>query len=404
VAIGACSVLVLSIISAAGVILLAREQARTTANYQEAQENLKRADRHLEEARDAVDQFGLQMADRLSDVPGAETVRRDLLVGALKYYRKFMANAGHDPQFRHELALAHFKSGVIAGRLGFATEAIREYQAAQLLLAELEKSEPKTAQTSAQLAVTHNNLALLLAGRGDTNAARRHYTAAIAIQQRLVEQHNDQPVYAGQLAESEANLGMLLDQVGESAAAEKALRTSVDVLRPLAESRPEEPKYARNLAIACNNRSYVLRKRNVVAAQTAAREAVDILQQLADEYPSEVQYQDDLALCYNNLAALESHQGRLSEAIEWYTKAISLQERLMRKAPAVVRHRSDLAINFNNLGVTYCRAARGEEADVAFARATESLSTLVDDYPQELGGTQQPGAGIGQCRPSRTGA
>ncbi len=161
------------------------------------------------------------MADRLSDVPGAETVRRDLLVGALKYYRQFMADAGHDPQFRHELALAHFKSGVIAGRLGFATDAIREYQAAQTLLAELVKSEPNAGQTSDQLAVTHNNLALLLAGRGDVDAARRHYTAAINIQKRSAEQHADEPVFAGQLAESQANLGMLLDQTGEAAAAER---------------------------------------------------------------------------------------------------------------------------------------------------------------------------------------
>ncbi len=109
-----------------------------------------------------------------------------------------------------------------------------------------------------------------------------------------------------------------------------------------------------------------------------------ILQQLADDHPGEIQFQDDLALCYNNLAALESHQGRLSEAIEWHLRAITLQERLMRKAPAVVRHRSDLAISLNNLGVAYCSAARGEEADTAFARATELLSTLADDYPQEL--------------------
>ena len=222
VAVGACSVLVLSVISAVGMFLLAREQARTLENFQTATANFECAERHLEEVRGAVDQFGLQMADRLSDVPGAETVRRDLYVGALKYYRQFMAAAGHDPQFRHELALAHFKSGVIAGRLGFATDAIREYQAAQTLLAELVKSEPNAGQTSAQLAVTHNNLALLLAGRGDVDAARRNYTAAINIQKRLAEQHADEPVFAGQLAESQANLGMLLDQVGDAASAERA--------------------------------------------------------------------------------------------------------------------------------------------------------------------------------------
>jgi tetratricopeptide (TPR) repeat protein len=177
---------------------------------------------------------------------------------------------------------------------------------------------------------------------------------------------------------------MLLDQVGEAAAAEGALRRAVAILRPLAESLTTEPKYARNLAIACNNLSFVLRKRDTAEAESVAREAIAILEPLAERHPNQVQYQDDLALCYNNLAALESHQRRLDEAIDWHDRAIALQERLVRKAPAVVRHRSDLAISFNNLGVAYCRANRGSDADDAFARARGLLATLADDYPDEL--------------------
>jgi serine/threonine protein kinase len=377
VAVGACSVLVLSIISAAGMLLLAREQARTLANFQ-------KAERYFQQAHGTVDQFGMRFADRLADVPGAEDVRRDLYLNALAYYRQFVADAGDDPGFRHDLALAHFKSGVIASRLGKTTEAITEYKAAQKLFAELAASDPAHDDYRAQLAVTHNNLALLLVARGDVAAAREHYSAAIDIQERLVAARAGESNYAGPLAESQANLGMLLDQVGESARAEQALLKTVSVLRRLAESLPEEPKYARNLAIACNNLSFVLRKRDLSAAGASAREAATILQQLTHNYPGEIQYQDDLALCYNNLAALESHQRRLSAAVAWYSQAITLQERLARKSPAVVRHRSDLAISLNNLGVAYCRAARGDDADTAFDRARELLTTLAEDFPDEL--------------------
>ncbi len=78
-----------------------------------------------------------------------------------------------------------------------------------------------------------------------------------------------------------------------------------------------------------------------------------------------------------------SQKGRISEAIDWHIKAVALHERLLRKAPAVVRHRSDLAISLNNLGVAYCRLERADDADAAFARARELLTTLADDYPQE---------------------
>jgi serine/threonine protein kinase len=377
VAVATCFVFVLSLVSAAAVALLVREQARTSENYQ-------RAERYFQQARLTVDQFGMRFADRLVDVPGAETLRRDLLHEALNYYRRFMVDAGDDPQFRHELALAHFKSGLIASRLGASVDAINEYQHAQNLLLELVKTGSAQDEHSAQLAVTQNNLALLLAARGDVSAARKQYADAIAIQQRLVNEHSDVPVFAGQLAESRANLGMLLDQVGESTGAERSLRAAVDVLRPLAESLPNEPKYARNLAIACNNLSFILRKRDVAAADEAAREAVALLETLTKAQPREIQFQDDLALCYNNLAALQSHQHRLTEAIEWHNRAIALQERLVRKAPAVVRHRSDLAFSLNNLGVAYCRAGHGPGADDAFASARQLLVALTEDFPEEL--------------------
>jgi eukaryotic-like serine/threonine-protein kinase len=377
VAVGIGAVLVLSVISAAGMAMLAREQAHTSAA-------LNKAEQYFHQARGAVDQFGMQLADRLLEVPGTEPVRRDVLLSALSYYRQFMEGARDDPHLRHDLALAHFKSGVIAAKLGAADEAAAEYESALAMLSELTASETAAADRHAELAVTHNNLALLRAARGDVTAAREHYAKAIAVQTKLVAENAGEPAYAGHLAESQANLGMLLDQIGEPARAEQALRSSVNILRPLAETFSNAPKYARNLAIACNNLSYVLRKRDAEAAHQAAQEAVATLERLSHEQPGQVQFQDDLALCYNNLAALETHCKRLGEAVQWHDQAIALQERLVRKAPAVVRHRSDLAISLNNLGVVYSRLDKPAEADAAFARAQEVFTTLADDYPDEI--------------------
>ena len=390
VTVGACAMVLLSVVSAVGAALLVREQARTSAalaqartSAQAARENFARAERHFQQARGAVDQFGIRVADRLLQIPGAESVRRDLLIDILGYHRQFAADAGDDPDLRHELALAHFKSGVIANKLGAAADAIAEYEAALGVFKELASSAPAQTQPRAQLAVTHNNLALALAARGEVEAARGHYAQAISIQKRLAENHENDAALASQLAESQANLGMLLDQMGDAAGAEQSLRTAVSVLRRLAESAADEPKYARNLAIGCNNLSYVLRTRAPEAAERAASEAVKILERLVAQHSSHVEYHDDLALCYNNLAALKSRQELLSEAIQWHVRAIALQESLMRKAPAVVRHRSDLAVSLNNLGVAYCRAAQPDEADAAFERARELFTTLAADYPDE---------------------
>jgi serine/threonine protein kinase len=390
VALGACATVVLSLTLAVGMVLLAREQSQTSSalieaenNSRAARQNFDRAERHFEQAREAVDQFGMELADRLLEIPGAEPVRQELLIKTLRYYRQFVSDAGDDPTLRRELALAHFKSGVIAAKLGATSDAITAYETAQRLLAELLSSDTK-GESHSNLAVAHNNLALLLAARGDVARARREFDAAITIQKQLAAQHATDPVFRGQLAESQANLGMLFDQIGDATEAERSLRAAVDVLRPLADSRATEPKYARNLAIACNNLSFVLRKSNAAAADRHARDAVAILSRLSIQHPAEVQFQDDLALCYNNLAALAGASGRLDESIEWHLKAGSIYERLTRKAPAVVRHRSDLAVSLNNLGVAHCRVGRVAEGDEAFGRARELLSTLASDYPDEL--------------------
>ncbi len=384
VAVAAGAMVLLSIVTSVGMVLLMREQTRTSDALTQAKESLTSKDHYFQQARGAVDLFGMGMADRLLDFPGAETMRRDLLLDTLRYYRQFVAEASDDPQLRHELALAHFKSGVIAAKLGATADAIGEYQAAQGLLTELAAADPSRTELSAQLAMAGNNLGLLLAARGDVEQARREYAGAIDTQKRLVDKQAGEPVFASQLAEYQANFGMLLDQVGDTDGAERTLRAAVDVLRPLAESRTDEPKYARNLAIACNNLSYILRQRDADEANQASQEAIAILERLARQSPAQTEYQDDLALCYNNLAALESQKGRHESAIGWHERATALEEQMVRKSPAVVRHRSDLAVSLNNLGVAYCRAERPKDADAAFGRARELLATLAKDYPDQI--------------------
>jgi serine/threonine protein kinase/tetratricopeptide (TPR) repeat protein len=382
VLLGACALVALSLVSAVGLALLAREQGRTSAALIKSEESLERAEHHFEQARDVVDRFGMQLADRLLEIPGAEPLRHRVLLDTLDYYRQFVAEAGDDPQLQHELALAHINSGAIAAKLGATDDAISEYRSAQALLADRSQTDSPATEALSLLAISHNNLGLVLAGAGHPDQAHHEYAAAIKINTRLARSQPANVEFVSQLAESQANLGMLLDQTGDARQAEKMLRAAVEVLRPMSDA---EPKYARNLAIALNNLSFVLRTSNPKAAQTAVREAIALLERLAKDCPSEVQFLDDLALCYNNAASLAKQDEQAREkAIDWQARAIELQERLMRTSPAVVRHRSDLAISLNNLGVVHCRAGQEVEADDAFRRARELLATLAGDYPNEL--------------------
>jgi serine/threonine protein kinase len=392
VTVAAACVALVSIVSSVGLVMLAKEQARTAAalvdskaSRLEAEENFARAEANFEKARDMLDRLGVQAADRLVGTPGTEGARRELLAQTLGYYREFIEQAQGDPEFRHDLALAHFKSGVIEAKLGNSAKAMEEYTAAESFLEELAEDNGAHEKLQSQLALTNNNLAILAAARRDTGEARARYEQAIHMQRQLVSQHPEESDYAAQLAESQSNFGMLIDAEGDSDAAEAQLAEAVGILRPLVSSMDGNARYARNLSIAANNLSYVLAKRDPAAAERTMREAVDVVEKLAADKKSGSKYQDDLALCYNNLAALLSRTGRAADAIAWHQRAVALQEQMVRRSPSVVRHRSDLAISLNNLGVAFCRAGQVDAAEQPFGRARELFLTLTSDYPSELG-------------------
>ena len=52
----------------------------------------------------------------------------------------------------------------------------------------------------------------------------------------------------------------------------------IPLLRPVADSSGADTRYSRNLAIASNNLSFVLAKRDPALAERAAREAIEILE------------------------------------------------------------------------------------------------------------------------------
>ncbi len=391
VMLAAASVLLLSVVSTASLVLLAREQARTNAAFAEseanrlqASKNFARAEDNFQKARDMLDRLGVQMADRLGATPGTEPVRQQLLADTLGFYRQFISQAVGDPQLQHELALAHFKSGVIEAKLGNIAQAVSEYTSAQMLLEKLAANNSGDAELLAQLALTHNNLAILAAARRDAGEARARYEQAIHLQRQLAADHPENTGYVAQLAESQSNLSMLIVAEGDAATAEVYLTDAVAQLRPLVAAVDADPRYARNLSIAANNLSYVLAKRDPAAAERTMREAVQVVEQLSVKHPEGGRYQDDLALCYNNLAALLSRTGRADNAIGWHQRAAALQEQMVRRSPSVVRHRSDLAISLNNLGVAYCRAEQVDAADEPFDQARALFTTLVSDYPDEL--------------------
>ena len=275
--------------------------------------------------------------------------------GPLDYYHQFVSEAGDDHGLRHETALAHFKSGPIAAKLGATNDAIAAYRAAKKLLSQLTAAEPGNEEVSSQIAVTHNNLGLLLAARGETaEALLKCHDAAVAIQRRLLRNRARQRELHRSARRKPGELGMLHDQLGDTGGAQRSLSAAIDLLRSIPTAQDQDPKFARNLAIVHNNLSYVLRcttlpRRPRCAAKpsrssrTASRPSPPATPNIRTTWPC--------ATTTWPRSRVKTSAGTRRSA--WHVRAIALQDQMTRKAPSVVRHQAELAAELNNLGVAY---------------------------------------------------
>ncbi len=348
--------------SLASTLLISAEHAKTKSCIDLAETNLRRAESHFHQLREVVDRFGADYADRLKDLPGAEPLRRDLLLDTLNYYQGFIQYAGEDPTLQADLAVTYAKQAAVSEQLEDKPKALAAYRQAAKTFQDLAARHPLDSKYRADLALCHNNIGLLLNATGKPTEAEEAYRRALEIQKQLAAENPDSARFQSDLALTYGNLGLLASSVNRLSAAEEAYSDAIRIQEQLLKSFPDNPDHLHNLAISYNNLSFLQVKTDPVKAELSARQARSIQEKLVQANPANPAYQSDLALSYNNLGALESHNDRLDKAEQSYRQAIAIQEQLVRKSPAVIRFRCDLAVSHNNLGRVYNRLGQLDRA------------------------------------------
>jgi eukaryotic-like serine/threonine-protein kinase len=362
---------------AASTLLIAREKARTEQNY-------ALAERHFREAQDAVDCLGKRVAERLSDVPGAAQVRRELLRETLRYYASFVDQAKENPALRADLALTYGKIGAMNAEIGSNDEAIEAHENAVKLFKELVAGNPREPDYRRRLAISENNLALALGRSGRIDAARWAYRDAIRLQDKLVAESGDTSQYLSDLALANNNLGLLQSETGERANAETLFRDAIRLQVRLLELAPRDPELLRNLAASLNNLSALCVAAEPNRAAELYAKALAYQTNAAAMRPDELKYRNDVAVTHNNLGAVQSRQGQAAEAAASHARAVDIQRDLVRAAPAQNAYRRDLAVSYNNLGLAESRLRRASSAEDSFRQALVLQEALVRQNARDL--------------------
>jgi tetratricopeptide (TPR) repeat protein/tRNA A-37 threonylcarbamoyl transferase component Bud32 len=368
---------VAAVAQSAATVMISREKAR-------AEQSLARAERYFRNTRDVLDRFGLQLSERLADVPGAEPVRQELLTETRRYYHDFAEDAKDDPSLRVDLALTYSKVARLTDQIGSTAQAVAEHEKALALFEELAQSEPDNLDHQRHLASCRVNLALALARTGRTDEALKQLAAAISSQERLAAQAPGDERSLADLAMSFSNQGLVQNETGKAAEAQASYAASIGLLKQLREARPDDPERRLNLAAAYNNLAATKLDRQPEEAAALHDQALEHQRAAAQARPDDLSARRSVALTLNNLGAAYSRTKQVDDARRRYEQAISVQEELVRVAPAQRAFAGDLAVSHNNLGLIQQRGGRPEEAERAFRRAIRLQEPLAAQSPDDV--------------------
>jgi serine/threonine-protein kinase len=357
-----------------GAFLINGERAKAEANFRQA--------------RAAVDEYFTNVSEsRLLKVPGLQPLRKELLDSALKYYREFLSQRGHDPKVRVETASASFRVGWINLTLNRPDEALGPLTAATELYESLARSSPGVIEYRRLAAIGHGALGLLLAGQSRIDEAMREHRAALTIREALVKVEPQNALFLGDVARSHRNIGDLYNQAGKMQQALAEWDHAVTLGRALVAGplpagshrtdltgRSDPSAILReDLGSVQLNRASVLRETGRYSqAQDAWREARELFEGLVQESPDDQAFLARLAQCQSDSGLLLLDLGRIEEAQESIRRAIALQEKLAATNPTLSSYPA--AMTGNRLTLAWILNRQGRKAD-ALAMLHQATST-----------------------------
>jgi tetratricopeptide (TPR) repeat protein/tRNA A-37 threonylcarbamoyl transferase component Bud32 len=342
----------LALVSTLAVLLLAGGgwwaygRLRTAAAQEEKQRQA--AEESFRDALTAVEQLLEEAGDAdLAGVPQMEPARKRLLIKALRFYERFLAERGDETRLRFEIARARGRLGDIHELLGDCPMAEQSYRQALLILEQL----PARVDAQREGGRIHHQLGILLRKLNHFAEAEAELREALRLRQALVDQDAD-PTSRQELAVSRYHLGAVLArQRGKLLEAEAAYQDALLQQRELAAGFPLVPAYRRDLARTLNNIGLLRRSLGRRDWESPIREAVGLQRKLVEEPDSLPGFRRDLAHSLSNLGTFLRDNNQTEEAEAAYSEAAVMLGRLSNEFPLLPEYRQELAAVQSNLGM-----------------------------------------------------
>jgi serine/threonine protein kinase len=243
------------------------ETRRTTA-----ENNLRRYEQAADDFAGLIDTLETDQLFHLR----TDSLRRELVVPALRRNQEFLASHGADPARRAEAARAHFRVAVLTRLLSNDAEPATRHTAlaaGRRALAELESfaaAHPGVVEYRRDRAALVQNLGYLLHATGQSAEGITVLEDACRQRQALLDAQPDHLDYRSELASCWNDLGLALDGAGQYDEAAAAQERAAGLQRVAFQAAPQVSRYRRQLCNHLFNRAMSLTRSGRTTEAAAA--------------------------------------------------------------------------------------------------------------------------------------
>jgi non-specific serine/threonine protein kinase/serine/threonine-protein kinase len=359
------------------------------------------ARRRFEDVRGLAHAVVFDIHDAIANLPGSTRARETLVLHALRYLDGLSRETKGDLGLQRELAVAYSKIGDVQGRpmfpnLGRTADALRSYEKALGLLADVARAQPESTTVAHDLIVVSQRRSDLLRVAGRPQEALREALRARELASAQLARHPRDPSFEIDLC---VGYGRLIDMkvaAADTAGAIVECNGYLALVERLYAEHPGSAEYRRGALIACT-------KMAQVRAMRGDRDSVLVLYRRAEALaleataalPDNTDATRDLSIVYGAHALYLAERGELDSALVIYGKSMRIAEQLAAADPDNVLQQIDVADGHYEIGTMLLGGGRDEAALARFSDAAERYRRLA---AADTGNTQLRLSAAMSCR------
>jgi eukaryotic-like serine/threonine-protein kinase len=381
----AAAVLVATISLGTATALLVAANDRERKLTELARQNGETAQANFRLAFEGVDRYFTQVSeDRLLNVPGLQTVRRNLLDDAREFYQKFLDEKHGDATVQAELGRTYLRLARIADESDKTAKPIELAGQGLAILRPLMGSRPADEKLRNDVASGLSSLGYMHGARREIDRAERDFREAIKLWESLAHDRPDQPRYVRDISKAQANLGSFYSADERTALARAALVSARATARDLVKAHPGDLSDREALQEAeFYLGQFFSHVGEIDAAESAIRASFEVIDEPARQRPGDLRLQFKRSATLARLAEHLRQIGRLNESQKAFTEAASGLEKLVRENPTVVVYRRALFRTHNHRGEICEETGQREAAEQHQNAALKIAEELVRENPDD---------------------